>query len=157
MNSHDIQIVNLEPMRAASVYAFGNSPEPEAWKKLVSWAKPKGFLNNIDEHPIFGFNNPNPLSENSKYGYELWIKVSFEVEPSGDIRIIEFRGGPYAVIRCEAEGQPYKNIPASWQYLVDWCRINNYKLGYHQSMEKFLTAGDDPDNLILDLFCPIQV
>ena len=156
MNSHDIQIVKLEPMRAASVYAFGLSPEGEAWNKLVEWAKPKGLLNSVNEHPIFGFNNPSPLSLNSRYGYELWIKVSSEIEPYGEVRIIEFRGGPYAVTRCEALGQPYKNIPAAWQYLVDWCKINNHHLGYHQYMEKFISAGDNPDNLILDLYCPIQ-
>ncbi len=156
MNSHDVQTVKLDPMRAASVYAFGISPEKDAWQNLVAWAKPKGLLRSINEHTIFGFNNPNPLSDSSKYGYELWIKVSSEIEPDGEVRIIEFHGGPYAVIRCEALGQPYKNIPAAWQHLVEWCNINNYRPGYHQSLEKFITAGDDPDNLILDLYYPIR-
>ena len=142
-------------MRVASVYAFGTNPEGEAWKKLVAWAKPKGLLNNIDEHPIFGFNNPNPVSEDSKYGYELWIKVTPEIEPEGETRIIEFLGGLYAVARCEALGEPYKNIPSTWQSLADWCKENNHKLGYHHALERFITSGDKPDNLVLDLYCPI--
>ena len=154
MNSHEVQIVKLEPMRAASVYAFGTGPEEEAWKKLVTWAKPKGLLDNINEYPIFGFNNPNPVSESSKYGYELWIKVTSDIEPVGEVRIIEFHGGPYAVIRCEVLAQP-ANIPSAWQRLVNWCKINEHKLGYHQFLEKFVTAGDNPDELILDLHCPI--
>jgi DNA gyrase inhibitor GyrI len=111
VNSHDVKIVNLEPMRAASVYAFGTGPEEEAWKKLVAWAKPKGLLDGIKEYPIFGFNNPNPVSDSSKYGYELWIKVNSEIEPDREVRIIEFHGGPYAVIRCELLGNLIRTYP----------------------------------------------
>ena len=155
MNGPNVHVTKLEPMRVASVYAFGTNPEGEAWNKLVAWAEPKGLLNNIAEHPIFGFNNPNPLSESSRYGYELWIKVTPEIEPEGEIRIIEFMGGLYAVARCEALGEPYKNIPSAWQSLVDWCRENNHELGYHNALERFVTSGDRPDDLVLDLYCPI--
>lgn len=154
MNKDNVQIEKLEPIRAASVYAFGTCPEEEAWKKLVAWARPKGLLDSIKDYPIFGFNNPNPVSDSSKYGYELWIKVTSEIEPDGDVRIIEFHGGPYAVIRCEVHGQP-ANIPAAWQRLVNWCITNDHKIGYHQFLEKFETPGDDPDELVLDLHCPI--
>lgn len=155
MNSLDVQIIKLEPMRVASAYAFGTGPEEEAWEKLVAWAQPRGLLDNIDEHPIFGFNNPNPISESSKYGYEVWIKVPIEIEPEGEIRVIEFMGGPYAVARCEALGKPYENIPATWQSLVEWCQKNSHKLGYHQALERFIAGIDSPDNLVLDLYCPI--
>jgi DNA gyrase inhibitor GyrI len=155
MGELNVQIINLEPMLAASVYAFGTNPEEKAWKKLAQWAEPKGFFDNINEHPIFGFNNPNPLSEGSKYGYELWMKVGPEIEPEEGVRIVEFNGGPYAVARCEALGEPEKNIPSAWQSLADWCKKIELRFGYHQPLEKFIAGSDDPQNLVLDLYCPI--
>ena len=83
MSTTDVQIVRLEPMRVASTYGFGEHPEDQAWQILAEWAKPKGLLDDIDAHPIFGFNNPYPTPDNPKYGYEFWIKVGPAVEPEG--------------------------------------------------------------------------
>ena len=91
-----VRIVNLEPMLAASFYGFGESPEGIAIPKMEKWAGPRGLLGHLDEHPTFGFNNPNP-SGNSTYGYEIWIRVDERYEPEGDMRLIEFMGGAYAV------------------------------------------------------------
>jgi DNA gyrase inhibitor GyrI len=151
----DVKIIKLEPMRFASIYAFGTSPEAEAWKKLTVWAKPKGLLDNIKETQVFGFNNPNPRETGSKYGYELWIRVPSTIEPEGDVRITEFCGGSYAVTRCEVRGDAGVKIPATWMNLVEWCENNKHKLGYHQALEKFITTADNPDAMLLDLYCPL--
>ncbi len=155
MKDLEVQIVKLEPMLVASTYAFSISPEVEAWGKLVAWAQPKGLLDDIDAHPIFGFNNPNPSTGNSKYGYEFWIKVGTNIEPEGDVRINEFYGGLYAVIRCKTHGELYKTIPASWRQLIEWCKTSKYKFGYHRWLEKQIAGANNPDELTLDLYCPI--
>lgn len=149
-----VEIVKLGPMRVASAYGFGANPEEIAWRKLAAWAKPKGLLDDIDAHPIFGFNNPYPTPDNPRYGYELWIRVGPEIEPEGEIRIGEFFGGMYAVTRCEVRGHP-EAIPSGWQSFADWCRQNDHPLGTHHALEKFLTHPDDLNQLVLDLFCPI--
>ena len=150
------EILRLKPMRVASTYGYGANPEEQAWQKLVQWATPKGLLEDMAAHPIFGFNNPYPTPDNPRYGYEFWIKVSPDIEPEGDVRVGEFLGGIYAVTRCEAQGHPEKNIPSGWQALADWCRNNNHPLGYHHALEKFLTSPGDPSNLVMDLCCPIM-
>lgn len=149
-----VNIVRLEPMRVASAYGFGASPEELAWQKMVQWAGPKGFLNNIASHPIFGFNNPSPTPRNPRYGYEFWLKVGTDVEPEDDIRIGEFFGGMYAVTRCEAQGHPETNIPACWRSLAEWCRNNRYRVGPN-ALERFLSSPEDPANLIMELCCPV--
>ncbi len=155
MNSPDIQIVRLEAMRVASAYGFGGNPEEQAWQKLVLWAKPRGFLEDLTLHPIFGFNNPYPTEEHPRYGYEFWIKVPPDCEPEGDIRIGEFMGGLYAVARCSAEGHPETKIPSGWRMLAEWCSVNGHTLGSHHALEKFLTSPEHPDVLVLDLCCPV--
>ena len=56
----DVKIVELEPMRVASFRAISKTPEHDAMKLLAQWAQGKGYLNDLEKHPIFGFNNPNP-------------------------------------------------------------------------------------------------
>ncbi len=155
MQQTSIRIVRLEPMRVASFYAFGESPETAVWDKLAAWAEPKGLLANIEAHPIIGFDNPSPTPASPKYGYELWIKIGTNVEPEGEMRVVEFCGGIYAVTRCPVLGDPFHTIPAAWQQLGEWCKKNNLKYGYHQALEQYLTRADNLDSLVLDLYCPI--
>ncbi len=154
MSELNVQIVTLNPMRVASAYGFGTNPEEQAWQKLAIWAKPLGFLDDKIKHPIFGFNNPNPSPGIPKYGYEFWMKVDSETIPEGEIRVVEFMGGSYAVLQCEAQGNPEK-IPAAWQSLTAWCKSHNYRFGQHQALEKIISSPDDPVGLVLELYCPI--
>ncbi|MHA2314338.1 MAG: ArsR family transcriptional regulator, partial [Candidatus Hermodarchaeia archaeon] len=70
-----VQVVELEPMRVASVRALSATPENDAWEKMRAWAEPQGLLDDIDNHPVFGFNNPNPTPGQKEYGYEFWIRM----------------------------------------------------------------------------------
>ena len=90
MSELDVRVLNLEPMRVASVRAFGAQPEEAAWKMLAAWAGPKGLLDDPSGHPVFGFNNPNPTAGQTEYGYELWIKVGSDVTADGEIEIKAF-------------------------------------------------------------------
>ena len=154
MNSIEVNIVRLEPMRVASTYGFGDNPEEQAWQKLAAWASPRGLLQDLEANPIYGFNNPYPTKDHPRYGYEFWMKVGPETEPEGDVRICEFMGGTYAVNRCDTEGHP-ENLPVRWQMLASWCRENHRPLGRHPALEKFLTDPGDPAHLVVELCCPV--
>ena len=78
MNTLDVRLVTLAPMRVASFYGFGPSPELVAWEKLMAWSRPKGLLDGPTRARIFGFNNPNPSAGSPNYGYEFWIEVGPE-------------------------------------------------------------------------------
>ena len=154
MNEIEAQIVKLEPMRVASVHGFGQSPEHQAWDKLIAWAGPKGLLDDLEKHRIFGFNNPNPSPGSPNYGYEFWIVVGPDVEPEGDVRIVDFRGGLYAVARCEGAG----SIGQTWQELVAWREDSKYRGGSHQWLEEHIGPVDVPQDegtMVLDLYLPI--
>jgi hypothetical protein len=47
-------------MRVASVCSISAHPEITAWNKMQAWAEPLGLLDDIESHPVFGFNNPSP-------------------------------------------------------------------------------------------------
>ena len=155
MNHNEVRIVRLEPMRLASVWGFGPSPETEAWAKLEAWAKPKGLYGDLENHPIFGFNNPNPTAGSPNYGYELWIKVDPETKPEGDVRILDFAGGLYAVKRCEVPKGQYEVIGETWKELVTWREDSKYKHATHQWLEKSVPNDLPNIEFILDLYLPI--
>jgi DNA gyrase inhibitor GyrI len=162
MSQPDVQIVKLEPMRVASIWSFGSSPEGEAWEKLEAWAGPRGLFDDPEKHPIFGFGEPSPSAGSPNYGYELWIAVGPDTEPEGDVRILDFGGGLYAVTRCEVPNGQYEVIGATWKKLVAWREDSKYRHAAHQWLEKsvLIQQWDVPIDLpgiefVLDLHLPI--
>jgi DNA gyrase inhibitor GyrI len=156
MSEIEVNIVQLEPMRFASVYGFGPEPETIAWEKLNAYAGPKGYLDDPDHHRIFGFNNPDPSKGSPNYGYELWIEVSPDVQAEGEVRIQGFEGGLYAVTRCPVLGGNYDVIGQTWKKLVAWRENSKYKWGAHQWLEKTVPTPDLKEGeFVLDLYLPI--
>jgi DNA gyrase inhibitor GyrI len=154
MNTLDVRIVTLDPMRVASVLGFGPSPEMAAWQKLAAWAGPRGLLAEPNRPGIFGFNNPSPTPASPNYGYEFWIEVGPEAEAqaSDEIRIKQFDGGLYAVTRC----QGVETITETWKQLVAWLAASPYRQACHQWLEEHINVADAaPEELILDLYAPI--
>lgn len=162
MKEFEVKIVKLEPMHVASVRAISATPEHDAWERMCSWAEPRGLLEDIGKHPVFGFNNPNPSPGQKEYGYEFWIRVEPDTQPSGDVKIKKFQGGLYAVTTCklkeEMESEFFKKegYLESWKNIVDWVKSSKYKCGKHQCLEKAHEPGVSEDELILDLYCPIE-
>jgi AraC family transcriptional regulator len=157
MSAENVQIVRLEPARVASVLGFGSSPELEAIGKLVAWAKPKGYLENLAAHRVFGFNNPSPSPGSPNYGYELWMVVTEEVQPEGVVEIKAFPGGLYAVKKCVVAGDAYEIIPATWKQLVMWREDSPYRAASHQWLEEHLQVEfSEGEPWALDLYLPIE-
>ena len=162
MSELEVRVVRLEPMRVASLWGFGDNPEEEAFTKLEAWARPKGYLDDPEKHPIFGFNNPSPAPGSPNYGYEVWIQVGPEVEPEGEVRIVGFDGGLYAVARCEVPSGNYDVIGRIWKGLATWREDSQYKCASHQWLEKSVLIPQWPIPIeppgiefVMDLYLPI--
>ena len=152
MSSLQVRIVNLDPMRVAAAYGFGQSPETLAFEKMMAFAAAKGLLREGKMPETFGFNNPNPSHGSHNYGYEVWLPLEVEIEAESDIEIKEFAGGLYAVTRCEG----IQNIGETWNQLATWREGSKYKFGRHQWLEHLLTPLDVPlEEYVFDLYLPI--
>jgi DNA gyrase inhibitor GyrI len=155
MSDLDVRIVKLEPLRVASFWGFGASPEEVAFEKLFAWAGPRGLLEDRGTHRLFGFNNPNPSAGSPNYGYETWIVVGPDVEPEGEARIQGFDGGLYAVTRCVVPKGRFDVIGATWKRLVAWREDSQYKCGTHQWLEESLPLDLPDTEFVLDLYLPL--
>lgn len=152
----DVRIVKLEPLRVVSAYAFGERPEEAAWAKLEAWARPRGYLDDLAHHRIFGFNNPNPSPSSPNYGYEFWMTVGPDVESGEEMPIKHFDGGLYAVYRIPSVEDPGVDIPKAWQALYHWYEESSYQMGRHQWLEGHVEGeGMPPGKWTLDLYLPI--
>ncbi len=152
----DVRIVKLEPMTVARMRAISETPERDAWEVLRAWAQPRGLLDDIQKHPVFGFNNPNPTPDRREYGYEFWICVDPDVETEGDIEVKEFAGGLYAVTTCKLLGDPKGSVPEVWGRLWEWVQSSQYRWRRTHELEKLHDPSASEENAILDLYLPIE-
>ena len=154
MNKIDVRIETLPPMRVASTYGFGPEPEGIAHEKMAAFLKKKGLLEGYGSAiPAYGFNNPDPSPGSPNYGYEDWAVVPPEVEPEGDIRVVMFSGGLYAVTRFEN----LENIGTVWGELVKWRENSPYLQSNHQWLERlFNPLESDPAKYEFELYLPIK-
>jgi len=161
MHTDKVHLEKLDHMIVASVWGFGDAPEMVAWEKLESWAKPRGFFNDPEKHPIYGFNNPDPSPGSPNYGYELWMVVARETEPEGEVRIRSFAGGLYAVQRCVVPQGNFEVIGQTWKQLVTWREDSPYKFATHQWLEKSVLIPqwevEIPAGIafVMDLYLPV--
>jgi DNA gyrase inhibitor GyrI len=153
MSNIDVRIVRLEPMRVASAYGFGDSPEGIAHEKMQAFLKAKNMLDGYGtKHRHFGFNNPNPSLGSPNYGYEIWVEVGPDIQPEGDIRILDFPGGLYAVTGFEN----LENIGRVWSELAQWREASSYREAHHQWLENLLNPLEaDFRKYVFDLYLPI--
>lgn len=152
MSELEVKIVRLEPMLVASAYGYGPSPENLAWEKMMKFVEAKGLATKNEPLGTYGFNNPNPSKGSPNYGYEIWLPVDAGVEPEGDMRILQFESGLYAVTQFK----DLNKIGEMWRQLVRWRESSKYAQGHHQWLEELLTPGDVPvEEFIFNLYLPI--
>lgn len=154
MSKLDIRIETLPPMRVISAYGFGPQPEGVAADKMNAFLQAKGLLAGYGSAiPHYGFNNPSPSSGSPNYGYEIWAVTPPEVEPEGDLRLVQFTGGLYAVTRFEN----LENIGRMWAELVKWRENSRYQEACHQWLEHLLNPLEpDMTKYVFELYLPIK-
>jgi len=148
----EVRIVRLEPMRVAYVNAFGATPEADAWKVLLGWAKGKVLLDGGRSCRLFGYDNPLG-GEKGLHGYDTWITVGADVQcrPEERVQVKEFSGGLYAVTRC-----CLADIVDTWMRLHEWVASSPHKMGSYQWLEEHLTLPQAPwQDVLLDLHYPL--
>jgi DNA gyrase inhibitor GyrI len=150
MGTLDVRILELPPMRVACAHGYCASPEEEATKKIRTFMAAQEL--DFEQVRWFGFNNPDPSPGTPNYGYDVWITVGPEVEPSAEVTIQDFAGGLYAVTRFK----DLNNIGSVWQQLVHWREDSPYQPGHHQWLENLLVPPDTPvTEFVFDLYLPI--
>ncbi len=150
----DVQFIRLMPMRVVSFHAISESPEDDAWKKLREWAEPKGYFEDLEKNPIYGFNNPNPTPGKKEYGYEFWIVVDPDFK-SDEVIIKDVPESFNVVTRCLVE-DPVRDISDAWKKILDWIKKYKIKIAGECGLEKVIIPSHSGEGFILDIYIPIE-
>jgi AraC family transcriptional regulator len=156
----DVRVDRLPAMRAAYVHSSGENPEEDAWRKMEAWAEPLGLLREDSGTRVFG-RNTYPTAEAEPHGYEFYLSVGPEVEPSGEIGIDAIPGGRYAVLGF----QGLENIAEAWRRMWDWIEGSKHEYagwqrgehGWIDGFEENLTPLEkDPEKWAFDLWVKLK-
>ena len=124
MTDLDVRIIHLDPMRVVSVQAISETPEADAWEKMRACCEHRGLLDDLEEHPVFGFNNPDPSPDRKEYGYEFWIRVAPDFEPEPEVEVKDFGGGLYAVTPCKLQEEASSEFFENEGFLESWKKLH---------------------------------
>ena len=162
----DVKIIKLPRMKVVSFHSMGEflgDPEDKAWKKVLTWGKPKKIFEGPHKPRVFGFNNPNPeynaetgefiVSKEKPYGYEFWITVSDDMDLEKDLKVKTIPGALYAVASCIG----VDNLGKKWQELVNWVKESKkYDFGEQQCLEENIDLTiKDPQKFKFEIYVPI--
>lgn len=150
-----------ESLKAVFVYAFTETPEEDAWKKIQKWAGPKGLLSKEKGTRIFG-RNTYPTDKPEPHGYELYITVNESVKESRMIMTGEIPGGLYAVLKFTS----LEGMAQAWPSLWKWLKKSKYEFsgwrkgehGWVNGYEEYLNPFEEkpPNEWKFNLMIPIK-
>ncbi len=166
MGENRVKTVELAASRVVSGYGYGPEPEMQSQAVMSRFFELMGWdREELEQHRIYGFNNPDPSEGTGSYGYEHWITVDKtfvlpEEVPEG-ITMKEMPGGLYASL--ESPGIPN---PEKWGGVVRWINGSEYQYdGSRQWLEQIvlneaataiLTGNEqDPEGLTFNLMSPV--
>lgn len=150
-----VRVKTVDALRVACLRAASLTPEDDSLKHMEEWlfrqdikdpAEIRKFVFDVEVSP--------EQQRKGLRGYEVWYAVPNNVKASGGVKIREFRGGLYAVMRVtDPFSNPFEVIPAGWNRLVGWAKTNaEYVIGKRQCLEEQIGTGKD---VCLDLRLPI--
>lgn len=156
-----IEIQKREKIKTIYAYAFTKTPEEDAWKKIIEWAKPKGFLTKEKGTRVFG-RNTYPTNNPEPHGYELHITVDESIEPDNKIMKGEISEGLYAVLHSTK----LEKMAEAWQSLWKWVEESEYeftgwkkgKHGWVNGYEEHLNPFEEkpPNEWRFNLMIPLK-
>ena len=107
-------------MQAAYVCSFDATPEVEAAKKILKYAKTQ----NLTKKPgarLFG-RNTYPTNKPGTHGYELYLTCS-GTQKSQEVETADVKGGLYVGLRFKN----IENIDFAWRKLWNWIETSGYE------------------------------
>jgi hypothetical protein len=108
-------------MHAVCAYALTDTPEEDAKKKIIAYAKSKGLMGKNSSCRLFG-RNTYPTENPEPHGYEFYLTTENSFEPEGDLEAGEIPDGLYAVLE-------FKNLfkmGDTWAELLKWVKESPY-------------------------------
>jgi AraC family transcriptional regulator len=114
-DDNEVTVRHLEPVRLAALGHVGPYPEiGPAFQRLHAWAAPRGLLRPGTRFVAVYRDDPTAVPAD-RLRSDAGLSVGPEVEPDGDVRIVELAGGRHAVLLHRG---PYAEIEDAYRRLL---------------------------------------
>jgi DNA gyrase inhibitor GyrI len=113
-------VERLAPTRADYVHSLSATPEEDAQRKILNWAKQKG-LNKKTGARLFGRTiYPSEFAE--PHGYEYYLTIEQDIKLPQKLEIKKIPGGLYAILKTKES-----DMDEGWRNLFIWVESAGYK------------------------------
>lgn len=121
MKEMEVRIEQINTMCTACFCSISTTPEEDATKTLMDWAKSKGLLDKpgvrLFGRNVFPTDNPEPR------GYELHLTIDENTKTDENIEAGTVPGGLYAVLRFS----DLTKISLAWEKLWAWLETSEHE------------------------------
>lgn len=171
----DVNVIKeLPQMKVACFSFFGEEPENHAFAEIKRWAETHGLsFHESSDHRIFGYNNPDPMSLEEMYGYEVCVTVSKEIydsledapaygrkETFDKVRRRILPGGQYATVLIKHLSDSADigcEIMAGWKRIREWLDESRYVWDNRPYLEEHLGFDENDDHTGgVELYLPVK-
>ena len=152
----DVTIERKQSLRVAYARATGPYAQSatEAWNKLMALGGPKGLFRPGARY--FGVGHDCPSSTVAELiRYDACVSVGPEVEPEGELGVMELPGGDYAVARHKG---PYEGMENAYMWLYGvWLPQSGREPAPLPGYEEYLNSPENtpPAELLTEINVPL--
>ncbi|MCW4023598.1 MAG: GyrI-like domain-containing protein [Candidatus Bathyarchaeota archaeon] len=159
MSNALILLERLKPMKAIHAYSLSNTPEEEAYRKILELAKQNDIPK--ENARLFG-RNIYISNKTEPHGYEYYLTINQDINRPKKAEIKTLPGGLFAVLK----GNNLSDITQSWKNLIELVESSGYTQASVSKEEYGWVTGDleehtnwhieNPKEWLFDLWLKIR-
>ncbi|MGH1349618.1 MAG: AraC family transcriptional regulator [Methyloligellaceae bacterium] len=133
---YDVEVKDIEAITIAAVHYKGSYMESgQAFEQLMTWAGPKGLINETTRMIGVYYDDPNEVPE-EELRTDAGIAVSDNLEVQNPIRLVNIERGTYAVLLHKG---PYAELSKAYAWLFgQWLPQSGREAANRPCFEEYL-------------------
>lgn len=153
-NNATIEIKELPKLDLAYITQIGVAGLPDAFGRLLNWARPKGLLQTEDLKLARIYHDSFKITAPEKVRMSICLVLKEPIAVDGEVGLTTINSGKFIVGRLEIEP---KDFEKAWRGLFAWMNENGYKKADQNPFEIYHNDfNTHPEKkFIVDLYIPI--
>jgi len=156
-----VDVFNLPEWRLAYIrytgpYKGDSRLFASLWKKLMTWACPRGILEKPDNVYLVIYHDNPEITEEDKLRVSVCVSIDKDMQVSGEVGKLYLPGGKYAVCRFILGEKDYS---AAWGWVYGtWLPLSGYEPDDRPAFEWYPPAEKkSKDKIPVDICIPVKI
>ncbi len=150
-----IEIKEIEDLHFASITHIGINGIAHAFESILKWARPKGYLENLEMKMARIFHDSFKITAPDKVRMSIGMLINEPFKTTAEIHKTQIDKGRYI---CSHQEITPNDFEQSWSALFIWMNENGYKKAVGNPFEIYQNDfREHPENkCIVDMYIPIE-